>query len=98
MAAAGLALTRERRHLLRMFLALQVAGMVTGTIMAAATQTDFAKGAGFGLGIGSVNFGVCLTLSSKRNQGAARGEQVTNNWRTSPPVNRLRTNGEQVAN
>ena len=67
MAAAGLALTYERRHLLRMFLALQVAGMMTGVAGAALAQIELAAGAGLGLGIGSVNFGVCLTLSSKRH-------------------------------
>ncbi len=50
-----------------MFLALQVAGMMTGVAGAALAQIELAAGAGLGLGIGSVNLGVCLTLSSKRN-------------------------------
>jgi hypothetical protein len=58
------ALKRERHHMLKLFLALQVTSIVTGAVFASAARLDLLAGVGLGLSIGSLNFGVSLTLSS----------------------------------
>ena len=55
---------QRERHLLKLFLALQVTGLVTGAVLASAARLDLFTGMGLGLGLSSVNFGVSLTLSS----------------------------------
>ena len=57
---------QERNHILKLFLALQVTGLVTGAVLANAARFDLLAGMGLGLGMGSVNFGVSLTLSSSK--------------------------------
>ena len=59
------AVRRERNHILKLFLALQVTGLITGAVLASAARLDLLAGMGLGLGMGSVNFGVSLTLSSR---------------------------------
>ena len=59
------ALMRERKNMLKLFVVLQIAGLVMGTAVAAAARLNLLAGVGLGFGIGSVNFGVSLTLSSK---------------------------------
>jgi hypothetical protein len=56
---------RERQNLLKLFFVLQIAGLVMGTAVAAAARLNLLTGIGLGFGIGSVNFGVSLTMSSK---------------------------------
>ena len=56
---------QRERHILKLFLALQVTGLITGAVLASAARLDLLTGMGLGLGLGSVNFGVSLTLSSR---------------------------------
>jgi hypothetical protein len=56
---------QRERHLLKLFLTLQVTGLITGAVLASAARFDLLAGIGLGLGMGSVNFGVSLTLSSR---------------------------------
>ena len=56
------ALMRERKNLLKLFVILQIAGLVMGTAVAAAARLNLLIGVGLGFGIGSVNFGVSLTI------------------------------------
>jgi hypothetical protein len=64
MAVAGALVARERHQLLKLFLALQTAGMITGAAFALVNSYNLLAGVGWGLGVSSVNFSVCL-LSSK---------------------------------
>ena len=66
MAAAGAYIASERRHLLKLLLSLQVAGAIAGAVFAAATSYNLLAGVGWGLGVGSVNFSVCLLSSKER--------------------------------
>ena len=63
MAVAGALVARERYQLLKLFLALQTAGMITGATFAFINSYNLLTGVGWGLGISSVNFGVCLVSS-----------------------------------
>ena len=64
-ASVGKAIAIERSNILKLFLALHLAGILTGVALGALARSDLVKGAGFGVGISSVNFGVSLALSSK---------------------------------
>ncbi|MEA5511838.1 hypothetical protein VB715_18870 [Crocosphaera sp. UHCC 0190] len=46
-------------------MALQVSGVIMGGGLSAIAKLDPLIGLGFGMGIGSVNFGVSVTVSSK---------------------------------
>ena len=59
------AIAFERGNILKLFLGLHLAGVVTGTALSAINQGDLTKGAGIGFGISSINFGVSLVLRSK---------------------------------
>ena len=59
------AVQRERHHILKLFLGLQVTGLVTGAVVASAARLDLLAGVGLGLSMGSLNFGLSLTLSSR---------------------------------
>ena len=63
--SVGKAYAIERSNILKLFLALHLAGILTGVALGALAKSDLVKGAGFGVGISSVNFGVSLALSSK---------------------------------
>ena len=60
-------MTKERHQLLKLFLALQTAGMITGAAFAAVNSYNIVTGLGWGLGISSVNFGVCLVSSNNKS-------------------------------
>ena len=66
MAAAGAYIASERRHWLKLLLSLQVAGAIAGAAFAVATSYNLLAGVGWGLGVGSVNFSVCLLSSKER--------------------------------
>jgi hypothetical protein len=55
----------ERQNLLKLFFALQITSLVMGAAVASLARVDLLFGVGLGFGIGSVNFGVSLTMSSK---------------------------------
>jgi hypothetical protein len=57
---------RERRHLLKLLVSLQAAGAIAGAVFAVATSYNLLAGVGWGLGVGSVNFSVCLISSKER--------------------------------
>lgn len=58
-------LQRERRQILKLFFALQATGLISGIVIASAARLDPLLSMSWGLGLGSVNFGVSLCLSSK---------------------------------
>lgn len=66
MVAAGAAVARERHHLLKLLVSLQATGAIAGATFAAATSYNLLAGVGWGLGVGSVNFSVCLLSSKER--------------------------------
>lgn len=61
-----LCLQRERQQILKLFLALQATGLVSGMAIASVARLDPLLSMSWGLGLGSVNFGVSLCLSSKQ--------------------------------
>ena len=65
-AAAGACIASERRHWLKLLLSLQAAGAIAGAAVAVATSYNLLAGVGWGLGVGSVNFSVCLLSSKER--------------------------------
>lgn len=64
-AVISKAIAFERHSILKLFLGLHLAGIVTGTALSAINQGDLTKGAGIGFGISSINFGVSLVLRSR---------------------------------
>jgi hypothetical protein len=64
-AVINKAIAFERHKILKLFLGLHLAGVITGTALSAINQSDLTKGAGLGFGISSINFGVSLVLRSK---------------------------------
>lgn len=56
----------KSNHILKLFLALQVTGAIAGAAFAAAASYNLLAGVGWGLGVGSVNFSVCLLSSKER--------------------------------
>ena len=64
-AVISKAIAFERHSILKLFLGLHLAGVITGTALSAIHRGDLTKGAGIGFGISSINFGVSLVLRSK---------------------------------
>ena len=64
-AVISKAIAFERGNILKLFIGLHLAGMITGTALSAINRGDLTKGAGIGFGISSINFGVSLVLRSR---------------------------------
>ena len=55
----------EQNKILKLFLALHIAGIITATTLSAVNKSDLTTGAGLGFCISSINFGVSLISQSK---------------------------------
>ncbi|NCR46284.1 MAG: hypothetical protein GPJ09_20300 [Microcystis aeruginosa SX13-01] len=60
------ALDRERHRLLRWFLVCQITGLLSGGVIAFSLKGEPLLGAGWGLGIGNLHFGVSVGFLSKK--------------------------------
>ena len=62
----GSCVASERCQWLKLLISLQVAGAITSAAFAAVNSYNLLAGVGWGLGVGSVNFSVCLLSSKER--------------------------------
>ncbi|MFM7354528.1 MAG: hypothetical protein ACKO1G_16280 [Microcystis aeruginosa] len=60
------ALARERRRLLHWFLVCQITGLLSGGVISFSLKGEPLSGAGWGLGIGNLHFGVSVGFLSKK--------------------------------
>ncbi|MCZ8046516.1 MAG: hypothetical protein GPI90_25050 [Microcystis aeruginosa K13-05] len=60
------AIDRERRRLLHWFLICQITGLLSGGVISISLKGEPLSGAGWGLGIGNLHFGVSVGFLSKK--------------------------------
>ncbi|MDJ0540285.1 MAG: hypothetical protein PX481_16705 [Microcystis sp. M53603_WE2] len=60
------AIDRERRRLLHRFLLCQITGLLSGGVISFSLKGEPLSGAGWGLGIGNLHFGVSVGFLSRK--------------------------------